>query len=108
MAHVMVFFHYVVLIACLLIRFSLVILDLYEAITSLGVSEAAFMNKDVHVLQTSTYTQIDTRPGQHSLEISFSPLSCHFTSNIWVRPGNSAVMLKIKVMPLIYCCVSGV
>lgn len=104
----MVFFHYVVLIAYLLIRFSLVILDLYEAITSLGVSEAAFMNRDVHVLRTSTYTQIDTRPGQHSLEISFSPLSCHFTSNIWVRPGSSAVMLKIKVIPLVYCCVSGV
>lgn len=108
MAHVMVFFPYVVLIAYLLIRFSLVILDLYEAIMNLGISEAAFMNRDVHVLRTSTYTQIDTRPGQHSLETSFSPLSCHFTSNIWMRPGSSAVMLKIKVIPLVYCCVSGV
>lgn len=80
MAHVMVFFNYVVLIAYLLIRFSLVILDLYEAITSSAVSEAASMNRDVHVLQTSTYIPIDTRPGQHSLEASFSPLSCHFTS----------------------------
>lgn len=50
MAHVMVFFHYVVSIAYLLIRFSLVILDLYEAIMSLAVSEAAFMNRDVHML----------------------------------------------------------
>lgn len=78
----MIFFNYVVLIAYLLIRFSLVILDLYEAIMSSAASEAAFMNRDVHVLQTSTYIQLDTRPGQHSLEASSSPLSCHFTSNI--------------------------
>lgn len=43
----MVFFHYVALIAYLLIRFSLVILDLYEAIMSLAFSEAAFMIRDV-------------------------------------------------------------
>lgn len=61
----MVFFHYVVLIAYLLIRFSLVILDLYEAIMSLAFSEAAFMIRDVHVLQMSTYIQNDTRPGIH-------------------------------------------
>lgn len=89
----MVFFHYVVLIAYLLIRFSLVILDLHEAIMSLAFSEAAFMIRDVHVLHTSTYIQTDTRPGQHSLETSFSRLSCHFPISIWVRPGSSAVVL---------------
>lgn len=54
----MVFFHYVVLIAYLLIRFSLVILDLYEAIISFAVSEAAFKNRDVHVLKTSTTSRL--------------------------------------------------
>lgn len=54
----MVFFHYVVLIAYLLIRFSLVILDLYEAIISLAVSEAAFMNRNIHVLQTSMTSRL--------------------------------------------------
>lgn len=58
MAYVMVFFHYVVLISYLLIRFSLVILEPYEAIMSLAVSEVALMNGDVRVLQTFIHSQV--------------------------------------------------
>ena len=58
MAYVMVYFHYVVLIAYLLIGFSLVILEPYEAVMSLAESEVAFMNRDVHVFQTFIHNQV--------------------------------------------------
>lgn len=86
------------------------ILGSYEAILSLADSEVAFMNGDVDVPRTSIHSQVpvhDTRPGQHWLEVSFSPPYCHFSSIIWVKPGTSAAMPKIKVMPLAYCCASG-
>lgn len=113
MAYVRVFFNYVVLIAYLLIRFFLVILEPYETVTSLAVFEAAFMNREVHMLQTFIRRQVWYQPWSASASslvlglFFFSPFSCYFGTVLWVRPGTSAVMLKIKAMPLAYCCVSG-
>lgn len=102
MAYVMVFFHYVVSIAYLLISFSLVILEPYEAIMSLAVSEVAFMNGDADVPQTSIPSQVrvhGTRPDQHWLEGSFPLPLARLAQSSWVRAGTSAVMLKIKALP---------
>jgi len=69
------FLHYMVLIAYLLIRFSLMILYPYEVITNLAFSEVSFTSGDEHTSQTFIHDQRparDTRLGQHWLPVSFS------------------------------------
>lgn len=69
------FLHYMVLIAYLLIRFSLMILYPYEVITNLAFSEVSFTSGDEHTSQTFIHDQRparDTRLGQHRLPVSFS------------------------------------
>lgn len=77
------FLHYMVSIAYLLIRFSLMILYPYEAIISLAFSEVSFRNRDVRVSQTFVHGQVpvhDTIPGQHWLEASFFLLAISASS----------------------------